>query len=222
MIVNRRSARQDSYLFPAHLMVPIGPGTFKAISGQVGLFFELCTAILFDARHVGLDSTADLCPDCIGENELFLESKASGKCGFLIDSSQVDYYQWAAGAGADVRYVLWSYKGSPSLQSSAKNRGELFATLADRLECVYVVPFKLLLRLLGESRVLDYGKWRGYVGRKQKDSYWRVGRPMLKEASVVRERKIKELVLEYETVEFSMQAFSVYYLGEPDRAEDQP
>ena len=224
--INRKVVSKEGFLFPTTLRTPISHKgiSAKSISSQVGLFFEMCSAVLFEADLISVNSTVDICPDCITKAGVLLESKASGKRSFLLDSEQVSFYSKACAKGESVVYVLWSYNGrSPNLplKKVAKNRGELFMALAERIECVYVIGFDGVRVLLDEIPLLDYGRWGGYhSATKVKETYQRLSQPYINKASVKRTRHIKRLELDYETVTFGLEDFDVHYLGAPDEEDN--
>lgn len=127
---------------PFHSMAQARPYT--------GDFFEEATKYLVSAQR--MDTTGTCCPDLGGADNQYWECKSVGRQRQgLIYQHNIEKYQRLAAQGGKINFVFWFHTVQVSDSEGKLHIPDLFslrAALADKLECVLIVPFHKLAMLL--------------------------------------------------------------------------
>lgn len=190
-----RKRERTKYLLPLTLDLPIGiGGIHSAISRAVGEFYEEATCQLFSGERLKSDGQI-FCPDTL-RGEDFFEVKGSGQSGWIIEERQHSTYCEMAMDGKGLTYVLWSYRGRPTLKSSCPTRRAVFAELAKRTMTCWVLGLDLLVELLREAPLHSFGYHNGDTTK-----YYRPRKRDLPQSPVIVQPKLE---VEIESVPFVM------------------
>lgn len=135
------------------------------------------------------------CPDTL-RGEEFFEVKGSGQSTWIIEERQHATYCEMVLDGRGLTYVLWSYRGRPTLKSCCNTRREVFAQLASRTSTCWVLGLDLLVGLLRALPLQSFGYHNGDTTR-----YYRPRKKDLPQGPVVVQPKLE---VEIESVPFVM------------------
>ena len=175
----------------------------SAVCMAVGEFYEHATCVLLPGERMRRD-VCSCCPDGHTDGE-FYEIKGSGQSSWIIEEEQLLAYRQMEEEGKTVSYVLWSYRGRPTLKSICKTRRDIFRALADRTHGCWVLSLEDIQRVLGgcEKKVLGYRD-------SDEVMYFRPKKKALPIRPVV---NVPLLPVNIETVVFTIQDLCVVVMG---------
>jgi hypothetical protein len=194
-------------MLPLTLDLPIGiGGVHSAISRAVGEFFEVATCQLFPSERLRADGQI-FCPDAFWGDD-FYEVKGSGQSRWIIEERQLDVYRELVEDGRGLMYVLWSYRGNPSLKSCCPTKRAVFEQLATRTTTCWILSMQAMITLLENCELYSFGYRNGDTTK-----YYRPRKASLPTDPYV---DFEKLVVEIESVSFVLNTVRVIRCLERD------
>ncbi len=182
MKINRKQRQTHLLLFPGwKLDEKVESG--KSCAPYTGEIFEAITEVFLGGRRITIDSTEEVCPDILFDDDatLAVESKASNcRSGHKISHGQLERYEEMERLGWRVLYCFWLY-GIENLSRSFDTVGQLVQGVVESIESMTLLStrFVRLIRDTKPAGAKEYD-WRAkYEYGARRGGWMDVWRPTL-------------------------------------------